>query len=155
MHIYTHEIVHRYTIGRFKFYTYARILFYCCVLTRMFEKLRWRNPFFFDSLFFFFLPATVITILTIVYIYIHTYVCICGQTDTDLRGFTSSTTYWRTPENPSHRNGTVALAGFLILSVWQGQQQNITSLYNTYTRLIALNSYYTFTDTLASHAVRV
>lgn len=122
-------------------------------------------PFFFDSFVFFlfsFLSCTIITIIIIIII-IHIRI----HRPTGLHVLYLRPTYWRTPENPSHRNGTVALTGFLILSSTRSttrQQICITSISNT--RPIALNSYHTHTfnnlyiysthtHTRTSHVIRI
>jgi len=119
--------------------------YFIVVLTRMPRKtmttaVHTPIPFFFDSFVFFlfsFLSRTIITIIIIIIIHIRIH------RPTGLHVLYLRPTYWRTPENPSHRNGTVALTGFLILSSTRSttrQQICITSISNT--RPIALNSYH-------------
>ena len=138
--------------------------YFIVVLTRMPQKMMTTVhtliPFFFDSFVFFifpFLSRSIITIIIIIRIGIHR--------PTGLHVLYLRPTYWRTPENPSHRNGTVALTGFLILSSTRSttRQQIICIISNT--RPIALNSYtrthliiymYTVhTHTRSSHVIRI
>lgn len=143
--------------------------YFIVVLTRMPRKTMMTAvhtpiPFFFDSFVFFLFSFLSRTIITIIIIIIHIRI----HRPTGLHVLYLRPTYWRTPENPSHRNGTVALTGFLILSSTRSttrQQICITSISNT--RSIALNSYtrthliifiytaYIHTHIRTSHVIRI
>lgn len=73
------------------------------------------------------------------YYYYYYYLCTAADA-ADLRGFTF-TAYWRTPENPTHRNATVASAGRV--------SHFVDDKVNHNTRPITLNSTYTHTHCMS------
>lgn len=126
--------------------------YFIVVLTRMPRKTmttRYTRGIRFSSIVLCFFPFPFLISRTIITIIIIITLIIRIDRPTGLHVLYLRPTYWRTPENPSHRNGTVALTGFLILSTTRSttrQQQHIyICIYYIYvisnTCPIALNSY--------------